>query len=149
MIADDAAAAKRVNRDFAARTLPCIAMASVDSLVCEIDAAAFRCGLSEHKSRSRRRVLLVTVMHLGNFDIVFVGKRGGSLLDKLKENIDAERIVSALNNGNPLRSFIDGNLFLGCNAGCSDYVWNALARGLGYIGGKTAMMSKINDSFSI
>ena len=149
VIADDRSAAERVDRDLAGRTLPRLAVASVDRLPVEVYAASRGDGLREHQRGARRRVLLVAVVHLRHLDVVFRTEHLRGLADKLEEEVDAERVVPALHYGDPLRRLVYGLLLLRRQAGRPDDVRYALLGGLRDCRGNRRVEGEVHHSLDV
>ena len=71
------------------------------------------------------------VVHLSHFDVIFGTENRCGLLDEFHQQVDAQRIVAALDDRDHLGRRIDRLLLLGGNARRANHVRNAFARRLG------------------
>ena len=86
----------------------------------ERGTAAFGCGLAEHQRGSRRRIHLVAVMHFKNFDVPVGPQAAGRFLDQLAKQVDAERCVRCVDDGDLLRRCLDFRVMLRLQPGGPD-----------------------------
>ena len=112
VLADHGAAAQRRKADVARLARAGLAVAAARRMRREIDAAAFRRRAAEHQRGAGRRVDLLVVMHLEDFDVEAVVERLGHALGQRREQIDAEAHVAGLHDHGALGGLRDLRLFV-------------------------------------
>ena len=127
MVAHDVAAAHGVDGDrlggaLAGDPLPAVARHGV-----EVHAAAGRDGFRERDRRAGGSVLLVPVVHLDDLGVVAGIEDGGSLLDKVEEEVDAKAHVGRHQHGDDLRGCLDAGQFVGREPRRAEHVGLAVA----------------------
>ena len=125
VVADHGAAAQRRKADIARAPRAGDAVAAAHRVRREIDAAAGGGGAAEHQRGAGRRIDLLVVMHLENFDVVILIERLRHALDQRRQQIDAEAHIAGLDDDGALGRFGDHGLLLGGVAGGADDMNNA------------------------
>ena len=88
VVPDDVATPHGMNADRARRTLAGIAAAAQHGHIIKILAARISHCLTELQCRARRRIQLVAMMRLGDFDVPGTVQIAGGLPGELSEDID-------------------------------------------------------------
>ena len=130
MLADDAAGPKRGEADLASFTFAGDAVVRRGPDVREIDAAAVGGGLAQHQGRAGRRIGLLAVVSLQHLDVP-VGRVEplGRVFHQSDQYVDAQREISAADDGDLLRRLEDFGVLFGRKAGGADHQRRAAAFG--------------------
>ena len=82
--------------------------------------------VAEQQRGAGRRVDLLVVMHLDDFDVEFIAEGGGDALDQRGEQIDAEAHIAGFDDPRPFGRRRDDFFRLGGEAGGADHVHEAV-----------------------
>ena len=107
MIARHGSTTQRGKANCSGRAWPRNAIAPALAMIGQHDAATARCGLSQQQRRAGRRIDLVAVMHLDNFDVPVLTQARRRLFHKRREQVDAKRGVASLEHGDIRRRLVD------------------------------------------
>ena len=149
VVTDDGAAAEGVDGDLSARALADDAVAAVDGLVIEVDAAALGEGLGKAEGGAAGCVLLVAVVHLNDLGVVGVVKDLGGAADEAEKEVDAEGEVGGEAEGDLLGGVIDGGALLGGEAGGAKDVGLAVGDGVQEVGDDAGVEGEVNDGVGV
>ena len=149
VVTDDGAAAEGVDGDLAAGALADDAVAAVDGLVIEVDAAALGEGLGKAEGGAAGCVLLVAVVHLNDLGVVGVVKDLGGAADEAEKEVDAEGEVGGEAEGDLLGGFIDGGALLGGEAGGAEDVGLAVGDGVLEVGDDAGVEGEVDDGVRV
>ena len=138
-----------VDGNLSARAFADDAVAAVDGLVIEIDAAALGEGLGQAESGAAGGILLVAVVHLDDFGVVGVIQDLGGATDEAEEEVDAKGEVGGEAEGNLLGGVIDGGTLLGGEAGGAKDVGLAVGDGVLEVGDDAGVEGEVNDGVGV
>ena len=108
-----------------------IAFARIDGARIEVQSSARCSGLAQLNRRTRRRVDLVLVMHLDDFDIVGRAERTRRAFDQLEQNIDADAHIRRVDDRDRRGVLRENSLMFGVEAGRADHGGDAMAGACG------------------
>ena len=100
MLAGDIPSAQHRKADIAGATRACLSLADHIGDIIKLHPAAASCCLAKCERGARRRIDLMVMMGLQNFDIPPIDQLCGNLLDQLAEKGDADRCVRTIDKRN-------------------------------------------------
>ena len=107
MVADDRAAAQGRKADVSRLARSCVPVPHTLRMLRQLDAAPLRRRLAEQQRRARGRIHLQAVVHLDDFDVVFLAQRRRHFLHEASQKIDAERHVARAHDDCVARRCVD------------------------------------------